>query len=107
VLPVIEAKDCAQRYYFLQIVFVLFDFFYFVVLFKCDFPGCPVVFHPLCIERNRMGFLRIRNGIKEVFCQGHFPPDSKLLPSGGWLDINEVLRLRFSLDKVLKLFRYL
>jgi hypothetical protein len=68
---------------------------------QCQFPGCQVIFHPLCGEKSRLAHQKMRKGIKTVFCAEHIPEDVRKLPDNGWLDVNEIMWLRFSLDKAM------
>jgi hypothetical protein len=65
---------------------------------RCAHSGCTCYFHPLCGAREN-SYVRIRAGIREQFCPKHKPVSVFRLPTGAWIDMEDIKRMRTSLDK--------
>lgn len=68
------------------------------ICIQCSCIGCASFFHPLCAARSNKGFVRVRNGMKEAFCQEHIPVGVDFI-AGYWLDGQELFRFRLFLDR--------
>jgi hypothetical protein len=65
---------------------------------KCNFLGCSQYFHPLCGVRSGKVYIARRNGHCVAYCSEHIPDQVEKVPPGFWVDGEEVLKYRRSLD---------
>ena len=66
---------------------------------RCSSLGCTTFYHSLCGERSGKVYAYTRWGERTEFCYQHVPEGVEKNPRGWWVDVNEMLRLKFVLDR--------
>lgn len=69
------------------------------VCIRCTHPGCEKSFHPLCGARSGKVYSFNRGGFYGQYCSDHIPEYVVRTPKGFWVDVDEMMRFRFSLDR--------
>ena len=66
---------------------------------QCSHIGCASQFHPLCGARSRKVCTFQRAGEKHIYCNMHLPDGVECLPSGYWIDGEELASLYHGLER--------
>lgn len=68
------------------------------VFMKCSHNECASYFHATCAQLSQKCYLTKRRGLAKAYCESHIPQNVTRLPSGHWIDGNEIGAFRTNLE---------